>query len=94
MSQWNLKRVTSQSVFKLLQTTSEELNSLNKGFNKGETNVGFFYFVGYNEPEKMYLIAKPLYDFDEPHTNKGVVMNEEYYIAHCICLLSFTLNNN
>ena len=93
MSNLNLNQVTSQSVFKLLKSSSEKLNSLNTGFNKGEMDTGFFHFIGYNPEEKTYLLTKPI-DYENPYINTGIVMNEAYYKEHCICLLSFTLNNN
>ena len=92
MPQWNHKEIHPQSVFKLLQTTSVEMNSLNKGFNKGETTIGFFHFVGYCEQDKLYLITKP--SIDEEIAIKRIILNENYFHDHCICLLSFTLNNN
>lgn len=85
---------TSKSVFKLIQTNSESIKSLNKGYNnETDLSIGFFHVVGYNPVYKMLLLAKPVQEINEPKL-QCFQITDQFYQENCIDLLVFTLNNN
>lgn len=89
----DLKNNSSLSVFKLIQSNCFFIQSLNKGYNKEDIDIGFYHIVGYNKEEDLYLLAKPVQEINEPRLSCFIISNE-FYKENCKTLLSFTLNNN
>jgi len=89
----NLRPYTSQSSFKLIETISEEINGLNKGFN-GESHKGFFHFIGIDTVSGSLLLSKPEHSFTDNVPNIQFIVGQEYFNDNCKILLSFLLNNN
>lgn len=89
----NLLPYSSKSVFKLIDTKSEMIMTLNHGYNGEGNNIGFFHVVGYNPEYDMYLLAKPVQEINEPKLKCFQITNE-FYKENCTDLLVFNLNNN
>lgn len=79
--------VNPVSIYRVLQTTSEELINLNNGFI-GDKTIGIFHMIGY-EPNTMdYLMLKPI------NGQEVFMITNDYYNEHCKELLNFKLYNN
>lgn len=89
----NLLPYRSISVFKLIETNSEMIMTLNNGYNGEGNNIGFFHVVGYNTKYDMYLLAKPVQEINEPKL-KCFQITKDFYKENCKDLLIFNLNNN
>lgn len=89
----NILPYSSKSVFKLIDTKSEAIKTLNKGYNDDDLSIGFFHVVGYNPEFKTYLFAKPIQEINEPKL-QCFTITQDFYDDNCIDLLVFTLNNN
>jgi hypothetical protein len=89
----NLAPYTSQSSFKLIESTSKEIQGLNKGFN-GETHIGFFHFIGIDTVSKSLLVSKPNNSLLDDVPNIKFIIGQEYLHDNCKILLSFLINNN